>query len=211
MQKMSAFIRELETIFNEQKIRSGSKIFAIAGYDRSMLSRIRAGARVQLQVIPRIAAAIGSDPLIFQRLLYARLVEECKDRRADRIRIELTDAQGGVTLHDAALPFADLPPKQASAIQNIVANLPTDAGLRQTILWLGNEVFAPETLASGSLPLSLDPDSDARVKAATTAAAEFAAGGKSYRAKRRASKLDAAPPPSSHSGTVHGPGHPPKP
>ena len=143
---MSAFIREFEAILAEENIRSGSKVFEIAGLDKSMLSRIRAGARIQFDEIPRVAAAISSDAAAFLRLLRARMMEECVDPRAKRINVTVDDAPH-YTFSEATTPYSTLPPKQASAIANIVANLPTDAGLRNTILWLGNEIFAAEVSA----------------------------------------------------------------
>lgn len=148
---MSQFIKEFEEILEEKKIRSGSKIFEIAGLDKSMLSRIRAGARIQFGEIARVAAALDGEPMTFLRLLRARLLEECNDPRAARIRIAIAGEARGVAPDSARRELPPLPPKIETALRNIVAAIPHDAGLRKTILWLGNEVFSSETVEHAAL------------------------------------------------------------
>lgn len=145
---MSHFIREFETLVREKTAETPNSIWTIAGMDRSMLSRIRNGderqSNIQFEDIPRVAAAIGAEEMIYLRLLRARLLDQClADKRAARIVIEISGSKvsGGPqasALHDAPL----LPAHYETAIMNIIAGMKTDSGLRDTILWLGNEVFA---------------------------------------------------------------------
>jgi len=151
---MSHFIREFEAILAEKNLRSGSKVFQIAGLDKSMLSRIRAGGQIQFSEIPRVAAAVDAEEMTFLRLLRARLLEECTDPRADRISIEIAGHKSSADAMQSALrDLPVLPHKIESALRSLISNIPKDAGLRKTILWLGNEVFssAKETAAARSI------------------------------------------------------------
>jgi len=140
---MSLFVREFDKILAEGKSpRSGSRIFEIAGLDKSMLSRIRNGAQIQYSEIARLAAAIGSDDMIFLRLLRARLQEELTDERARRISIEIADRDTD-RLAEAQVDYVTrLVPEMETAMQNIARAMPKDAGLRETIRYLGNDVLA---------------------------------------------------------------------
>ena len=163
---MSHFLREFEAILAENKITSGSQIFETAGFARSMLSRIRAGGNIQFEEIPRVAAAIGPEAMIFLRLHRARLLDECTtDDRAARINIEITATKYAGGPMPGALRDVPLQPAHwEKALTNIIRAMPEDAGLRDTILWLGNEVFAPDDASSES----------PRLKAAKDAAVEVA-------------------------------------
>lgn len=156
---MSRFIRELEELLTEHKISSGSKVFEIAGLDKSMLSRIRAGVRrIQFIEIPRVAAAIGADDMVFLRLFRARLLEECMDcpdNRAKRIKIEIAGSSQSrpLEMREFGQDFlAKLPPDHELALRNIAANLKYDTGLRKTILWLGE--VAQRKMVANSDPSS---------------------------------------------------------
>lgn len=149
---MSQFLREFEAVLNETNGGSGSAIFKSAGLDPATLSRMRhTGLKLQFEDLKAIAAAIGTQDMIYLRLLRARLLDECTDKRAGRISIEIEGGGRNVTPVSAPPPddcLSKLPPRQERAMRNIADNLALDAGLRGTILWLGEDLFSPDPAAA---------------------------------------------------------------
>lgn len=146
---MSRFIREFDAILAERKIaHSGSRIFEIAGLDRSMHSRIRAGDKLQKNIqfkeIARIAAAIGPEDIIYLRLLAARLLDECHDPRASRIKIEIAGESKKLASNknSSSSSLPELTPQVESAIRNIIARV-GEPDIRRHITWFGNKICAP--------------------------------------------------------------------
>jgi len=82
-----------------------------------------------------------------QRLLMAASKASHEAARDGRSR-DATEA-----MQSALRDLTVLPNKIESALRSLISNIPKDAGLRKTILWLGNEVFssAKETAAARSI------------------------------------------------------------
>jgi transcriptional regulator with XRE-family HTH domain len=181
MLSVSHFIREFEDLVREHTNFTPARVWTLAGMDRSMLSRIRsANARqpnIQFDDLPRVAASIGPEDIIYLRLLRARLLDQCtQDRRATRINVEVSNSRiSGGPLVSVLRDMPLQPPQWESALRNILLGMRSDSGLRETILWLGNEVFANSSQKLGSADTvytaSMD-NSDARVVAAVKHAAE---------------------------------------
>lgn len=135
---MSHFLREFEALRLEHQRGSATAVFECAGLDRSTLSRIRnRGFKLLFADLKQLAAALGNDEMIYLRLLRARLLDECTEPEARRIRVEID----GLRRQPPLAPrdtLAQLPPPLEKAMRNIAANLEkAEPGLRETVLFLG--------------------------------------------------------------------------
>ena len=154
-----------------------------------MLSRIRKGderqSNIQFEDLNRVAAAIGPEEEIYLRLLRARLLDQCDDKRAARIMIEIlgTKISGG-PIQSALRNLPLMPAHWETALVNIAQNMKTDAGLRETILWLGNEVFSSES----------DPTVEALLAKSVKAGVSGAKQSGAQKPKARSNRLRKSPP-----------------
>lgn len=149
---MSHFLREFDALREEYKAGSATRVFEIADLDKGTLSHIRnRGRKVQFDDLLPLSAAIGSDEMIYLRLLCARLRDECTDPRARRITIDINGGPNAIHDENETLPpdFPQLPTRFQRAIRNIAANVTKDAGLRSTVLWFGEDLFGKEPNSPG--------------------------------------------------------------
>lgn len=186
---MSHFIREFEQLVASKTQLTPNRVWGLAGMDASMLSRIRKGderqSNIQFEDLNRVAAAIGPEEEIYLRLLRARLLDQCDDKRAARIMIEIlgTKISGG-PIQSALRNLPLMPAHWETALVNIAQNMKTDAGLRETILWLGNEVFSSES----------DPTVEALLAKSVKAGVSGAKQSGAQKPKARSNRLRKSPP-----------------
>lgn len=141
---MSFFARELETLMAENGVANYAQLANLSGISEATFSRANKGSRqVSFALIKSIAAAIGSQPAIHARLLAARLREELLPPGGDLIEIGVLGLPPSRMGEASPDYFAKLPRLQESALLNIATAMPHDKGLRETILWLGNDIFPP--------------------------------------------------------------------
>jgi len=144
---MSYFSRELETLMQEKNISNYAEMARVSGLSEALFSRAKnVGDKISFKAVRKIAAALGREPTIHARLLFARMREELTPPGGTLIKLEMAGA-GEPVASPAPDYLARLPRQHEAAIRNTVAAMPFDAGFRDTILWLGNDV-APRILNS---------------------------------------------------------------
>lgn len=141
---MSYFVRELEAVMSEHGVKSYTELSAMSGISESSFSQANAGSRrMKFSNVRTIAACLDKKPITHARLLAARLRDELTAPGGDMIAIDILGGNASSMMGEAGTSpayYVKLPPKQETAMRNIAAAMPSEAGLRDTILWLGLEV-----------------------------------------------------------------------
>lgn len=136
---MSYLAEEFENLLKENKLRPAD-VARTSGITEAAISRLRSGAQSYMssEYLEKIAAAIGSSPMIHARLLRARMLDDCSGPGRDYITIEIRGEKIPRLKEDGPAYAIKLPPKLDAAMRTIAQHLASDTELKNIILGLGN-------------------------------------------------------------------------